>query len=181
MFYFEDVFNRVIMLWKEKYFLSKKKGFFSLQKDFEEIDWYVCEKNKKKYDDWERVMIFIIYQVLGDYAMEFDSQNKTILKVKDIITDAVEKQWISENAPNLEVTVYSDNHKKYFNIKNIPINLFEKQFVNNCRNYKKIGYLEEYKEFKDNYKGFKNLALSTMTLGEYLKYHSLSLRTNNLE
>jgi len=139
MFYFEDVFNNIIVLWKEKYFFSKKTGMYStLQEDYMKIEWYVEKKHKKKYNDWEKVMVFIIYQVL---------------------------------CPNSALTW--NKHKRYFNIKEIPVNLFEKQWVDNFEG-------QNDKEFIDNYKGFKNPALSNMTLGEYLKYHSLSLRTNDL-
>ena len=140
MFYFEDVFNRIIVFWKEKYFFSKRTGMYStLEEDFLEIEWAVEKKYKKKYNDWEKVMVFIIYQVL---------------------------------VPNC--TLAWNKHKRYFNIKDISVDLFEKQLVYNFYKLKKTEYKDQYKEFKDNYKGFKNPTLSNMTLGEYLKYHSLS-------
>jgi hypothetical protein len=144
MFYFEDIFNTIIVLWKETYLFSKDKDtenmIFSISEDFRALDWHYMEENKKKYNDWERVMVFIIYQVITDFALNLD---KT---------------------------------ERYFNLKDIPMDLFEKQWIYNFYKLQTMGEAEEYEEFKANYKGFKTLMLSGVTLGEYLKYHSLSLQ-----
>ena len=98
MIFFEEIFDKVIVLWKEKYFFSKQKDtvsmIFSLCEDFREIEWYVEKKCKKKYNGWDGVMVFIIYGVLTDYSLQMLGKNKRCLNIKRITMCAFEKQWI---------------------------------------------------------------------------------------
>ena len=148
MFYFEDVFNKIIVLWKEEYRFSTKKdtttAISTLANDFLEIDWYIMEECPKLYGNMDAVMLFIIYQVLTDFALEIDKS------------------------------------KKLINIKEIPINRFEKQFISNFECLKNGDHHEMYEEFRKEYQGYRNPAFSKIDLGEYLELNTLILRRTPL-
>ena len=98
MIFFEEIFDKVIVLWKEKYYFSQRKdtagAICSVKIDFKEIICYTEEKYAKKFNDWEKVMVFIIAQVITDYSFQLLEKNKRCLNIKRITMCAFEKQWI---------------------------------------------------------------------------------------
>lgn len=143
-FCFEDIFNPIIVYWKKRYFFSKRKDtasmVFSLGKHFNEIEDEVSVNNFGKYNDWQDAMVFIIYSVVTNYALNTQEKSRS------------------------------------FQLSDIPVVAFENKLVENFKhlhNDKQFHY--EYEDFMAAYKGFGNIFLSTLSLSEYLDYFNISL------
>ena len=143
-FCFEDVFNPIIVCWKKRYYFSKRNDtdsmVCSLGKHFNEIEYEVDVNNFGKYNDWQSAMVFIIYSVATDYALNLQEKPKSFL------------------------------------LSDIPVATFENKLIENFKslhNDKQFHY--EYEDFIVAYKGFSNKSLSRLNLGEYLKHFSLTL------
>jgi hypothetical protein len=111
--YFEDIFNRSIILWKEQYSLKnyKSESVPAIASDFTKIDRYVDHEVEKPFNGWEKVMIFIIYQVLTDFALNM-SKHKEFIDIRDIPVMAFEEQWVT-NFTILKDEEFNDIYKGF--------------------------------------------------------------------
>jgi hypothetical protein len=117
--YFEDIFNKVAVLWKTEYLiynLEETETYIeSLKDEFLRIE-NVMAENSSDFSDWEAMLNFTIYKALTGHA------------IKRCISEGVDKIYFNDLSledfehvflENLQDKVNKKYHKLYKGFRNI--------------------------------------------------------------
>ncbi len=119
--YFENIYHNIKPLWKKLYSLGDvnetETYIANLANDWEEIDFLVSHKLKEKYNEWEKMMLFIMYQVLTEYGLEQYELSKEIIDIDDIPLERFEKKYLD----NLHYEGNEEYLKEYKGLKKLRI------------------------------------------------------------
>ena len=96
--YFEDIFEPIKKLWKGVYYLPDKENgktfIVSIRKDYNEVEYVVDFKDKKKYTWWESMLFFTMYGTLTDWGLKYLSEGKEYLNIDEIPIEDFEKDYL---------------------------------------------------------------------------------------
>lgn len=137
MFYFEEIFNNVIVLFKESYIIDKNDKTYikSLGDDFLSIDLVV--RDSTFFNDYEKMLPFIIYQTIPD------NFNENEFLINQLSMSDFEQKFV-ENFISLKklgyIRDYNDYVRDYFGWfdnknKNLTLeNYLKKYNLKLCKN-----------------------------------------------
>jgi hypothetical protein len=96
--YFEDIFYPIKKLWKGVYYLPDKENgetfIVSIREDYNEVEYVVDFKDKKKYTWWESMLFFTMYGTLTDWGLKYLKEGKENLNIEDIPIEEFEKDYL---------------------------------------------------------------------------------------
>jgi hypothetical protein len=96
--YFEDIFDPIKKLWKGTYYLPNVKNtktyVESIGEDYNEVEYVVDFKDKKKYTWWESMLFFTMYGTLTDWGLKYLKEGKENLNIEDIPIEEFEKDYL---------------------------------------------------------------------------------------
>ena len=113
--YFDDIFNRIKPLWKDRYEIGdlviNETFARSLADDWENNhDRMQLARGTKDFNEWDSMMLFVIYQVLTEYAIDQFKKNELEIVIGEIPFELFERKFLK----NLQFDgneVYLRNYK----------------------------------------------------------------------
>lgn len=114
--YFDDIFKTIRPLWKLKYNLGDvnktESHIEDLSKDWEQVDYIISYREKENYNDWDRMLSFVFYQVMTEFGIEQFQKNKMVMNIDDIPLNRIEKKF-HENLKFEGNERYLENYKGF--------------------------------------------------------------------
>lgn len=156
MFYFEEIFNNVIILFRESYRIDKNDKTYvkSLSDDFWDLDFFV--KEFTFFNDYEKMLPTIIFQTIPE------NFNENEILLRKISMSDFEKKFI-DNFLSLKKLGYIQNYNDY-------VRDYLGWFDNKNKNLTLEDYLKKY-----NLKLCKNRFERDQVIEKLKKQKSLNL------
>ena len=95
--YFEDIFSRVIKIWRPSYHLqygnSYKTFIVEMAEDYRKYNWEFVPSPRNYYSSYHSMFFFTIYQVLTEYGLQYLAVGKEHLDIAEIPIEAFEAKY----------------------------------------------------------------------------------------
>jgi hypothetical protein len=95
--YFEDIFRNIEQLWARKFYLeygNKSKTYIlSIGDDYGKVEDIVNIGYKTTYDDWDRMLVFVMYSKLTDYGLSKLLTGTRTLNIEEIPLESFEEEY----------------------------------------------------------------------------------------
>lgn len=113
--YFNEIYNKIYLLWKKRYRLSygnSQKTFVpSISAEYRRVSYLIDFEYKHLYSEWESMLVFTMFGTLTDKGIFYLDKNTS----------------------------------KYLNIDEISIEEFERYYLDNLKEEGNEEYLSKYK------------------------------------
>lgn len=97
--HFEEIFNKVKPLWKQRYRVSygnKRKSFIpSISAEYDKVEYIVDFKYKYLYSEWESMLVFTMFRALTRKGLSYlDNGISKYLHIDEITIEEFEKYYL---------------------------------------------------------------------------------------
>jgi hypothetical protein len=121
--YFEDVYFKISPFWKISFTLENieqtKSYVESIRRNYNEIEYIVDFKNKKNFTEWERMLVFTMYQTLTAFALKkWEKEKSEILYFREIPITLFEEYYRKNMEPEDEFEGNLEYLNQYKGFKN---------------------------------------------------------------
>ena len=116
--YFEDIYNKVEPLWKREFLLQgieeTETYVEDIRQEHNRVERIIDFEEKKKYTEWESMLVFTMYQTLTAFAInKWNKEKVKFINIDEIPITLFEKKFRENMEPEDEFEGNEEYLKQY--------------------------------------------------------------------
>jgi hypothetical protein len=120
--YFEDIYNKVEPLWKREFLLQgieeTETYVEDIRQEHNRVESIIDFEEKKKYTEWESMLVFTMYQTLTAFAInKWNKEKVKFINIDEIPITLFEKKFRENMEPEDEFEGNEEYLKQYKGLK----------------------------------------------------------------